>query len=58
MIISRAVLHGMRTVSDKIVQKMKAHILPSITYFFSENCAFYEAVWNNIVERDRPYMTI
>jgi len=26
--------------------------------FFSENCAVYETVWKNMVEPDRPQMTI
>jgi len=26
--------------------------------FFFENCAIYEIAWKNIVERERPYMTI
>ena len=57
MIISSAILLEMRNVSDKIVEKMKAHILCSITFFF-ENYAFYEAIWKDIVERDRPHMKI
>ena len=41
----------------KVVEKIKTHILCSIT-FFSENCAIYEIMWKNMVESDRPQMTI
>jgi len=27
-------------------------------FFFSKNCTIYEIIWNNIVESDRPYMTV
>jgi len=40
----------------KVLEKIKTHILCSIT--FSENRAVYEIVWTNIVEPDRPQMTI
>ena len=36
----------MRNVSDKVVEKSKTHILCSTTFFFSENCAIYETMWN------------
>jgi hypothetical protein len=42
----------MRNVSEKVVEKIKTHIL------FPENRAFYEIMWKNIVEPDRPQMTI
>ena len=35
---------------------MKGHILFSIT--FSENRAVYEKMWKNMVQPDRPQMTI
>ena len=41
----------------KCVEKIKTHILCSIT-FFSENCAVYEIMKKDIVEPDRPQMTI
>ena len=41
----------------KVVQKIKTHILRSIP-FYSENRAVYEIMWENIVERGRPQMTI
>jgi len=40
----------------KFVEKIKTHILCSIT--FVENRAFYEITWKNILELDRPRMTI
>ena len=34
------------------------HILCSVTFFFFENPAVYEIMWQNIVEPDRPQMTV
>jgi hypothetical protein len=39
------------------VEKIKTHILCSIT-FFPENRAVYEMMWKNNVEPGRPQMTI
>jgi len=39
-----------------VVEKIKARILFSVT--FCENRALCEKMWKNIVERDRPQMTI
>jgi len=41
----------------KFVEKIKKRILSFITFFF-ENRAVYEIMWKNIVEPDRPQMTI
>ena len=41
----------------KVVEKIKTHVLCSVTFFF-ENRALFEIMWKNIVERDRPQMTI
>jgi hypothetical protein len=38
----------------KVVEKIKTHVLDSIT--FSENRAIYEIMWKNTP--DRPQMTI
>jgi len=56
----RRSLLGMRNVSDKFVQKIKTQILCSITFFFffSEIRAVCEIMWKNIVQPDRPHMTI
>jgi hypothetical protein len=40
----------------KFVEKIKIHILISVTFF--NNLAFYKIMWENIVEPDRPEMTI
>jgi len=42
----------------KIVDKIKTHILCSVTFFFFENRAVYEKTWKNIVQRGRSQMTI
>jgi len=41
----------------KVVQKIKTHILFSIT-FSPEIRAIYEIMWKNIVQPGRPQMTI
>ena len=41
----------------EFVHKMKTHISRSITFFF-RNHAVYEIMWNNMVQLDRPQMTI
>jgi hypothetical protein len=46
----------MRNVSDKIVDKIKTHILCSVKFF--ENHAVYEIMCKNIVELGRLQMTI
>jgi hypothetical protein len=51
------ILLRMRNVSDKFAEKIKTHILRSNT-FFPENRAVYEVMWKNMVEPDRPQMTI
>ena len=40
----------------KVVEKIKTHILCSIT--FVENRSVYEIMWKNILELERPRMTI
>jgi len=40
----------------KVVEKIKTHILCSITFF--ENRVVYEIMWKNNVQPDRPQMTI
>jgi len=52
MIISRSVLLRIRTVSVKIVEKIKTHILCLIT-FLSENRDVYKKMWKNVGEPDR-----
>jgi hypothetical protein len=58
-ILSRSVLLRLRNVPDTIFEKIKTHILCSVTSFPpSENRAVYEIMWENIVERCRPQITI
>jgi hypothetical protein len=45
----------MKNVSDKVVEKIKTHILFSVTFF--ENYAV-ELMWKNIVEWGRPHDNI
>ena len=56
LIVSRSVLK-MRYLSDKkVVEKIKTHILCSIIFF--ENRTVCEIMWRNIIQPDRPQMTI
>jgi len=48
----------MRNVSDTLCGKnKKKHTLFSVTYFYSENRAVYEIMWENVAQTDRPRMT-
>jgi hypothetical protein len=42
----------------KFVEKIKTHILCSVRFFFLENNGIYEMIWENVVETDRPQMTV
>ena len=57
MIISRSVVRWMRMFQTNVVQKIEARVLYLII-FFSEKHAGYEIMWKNLVESDRPQMTI
>ena len=46
----------MRMVWIKVVEKIKTHILCSITFCY-ENCAVYEIMSKNMVEPEGPQMT-
>ena len=54
--ISHSFLRRMRSVSDKSCTQ-NTHFTFN-NFFFSENLAVYEIMWKNIVEQDRPQMTI
>jgi len=41
--------------SEKVVEKIKTHIFCSYIYIF-EKLAFYEILWENVVESDMPQM--
>jgi hypothetical protein len=47
----------MGNILDKFVEKIKTHILGSVT-FFPENCAVYEIMWKNMEEPDWTQMAI
>jgi len=55
-IISRSILLGMRNFADEFVQKTKVRFLSSKPPF--ENRDIYEIMWKNILESDRPQMTL
>jgi hypothetical protein len=44
----------------KFAEKIKTHILCSVIPppLSKKNCAVYEIIWENIVERGRPQMTV
>jgi hypothetical protein len=44
-------------VQTKVAEKIKTHILCSVTFFY-ENHAFCDITWKNIVQPVRPQMTI
>jgi len=57
LIIYRSVIPRMRMFQIKLVEKIKTHFVFS-KFFFFENRAVYEIIWQNIVQPDRPQMTI
>jgi len=58
MIMSHFILVRMRNFSEKkAVEKIKTHILCSVT-FFPENLAVCEIMWKNIIEPGIPQMVI
>jgi hypothetical protein len=54
--ISRAFLLRMANVSDRFVEKIKTHVLCSI--IFSLNSALSGIMWRNIVQSNRPHITL
>jgi len=46
----------MGNISDEICRHRHTHILYSVT--LSENRAVYEIIWQNMVQPDRPLMTV
>jgi hypothetical protein len=56
VVVVRSFLLRLRYVVDTLVDKIKTHILLSKPCH--ENCAVYEIMWKNIIETDRPQMTI
>jgi hypothetical protein len=43
---------------NRVVEKIKTHISCSVSFFSFENRAVYEIIWKNMLELDRPQMTI
>jgi len=58
LIISHSVLHRMGSVSDRFGEKIKTHILCSVTCFSPKNCAVCKIMWKKFVQPGRPQMII
>jgi len=43
-------------INTKVLEKIKTHV--RLINFFPENRDVYEIMWKNVVEPDRPQMTI
>ena len=56
MTISRWILLRIKNISEKIVDQMKTHFM--FNNFFPQNCVLYEIMWKNMIDEDRPQMTI
>jgi len=57
LIISRSLLLRMRNVSDKICREnQNTHFV--FSNYFQKNRAVYDIMWENILERGRPQMTV
>jgi hypothetical protein len=41
-----------------VAEKIKTHALSSVTFFPPEILAVYEKMWKNMVEPERPRMTV
>jgi hypothetical protein len=46
----------MRNILENVVEKIKTHISCSVTFF--ENLAIYEIMWKNMMEPERPQVTV
>jgi len=59
IVVSRLFLPGMRNVWVKVVEKIKTHLLYSITFFFQKTSHLWdEIMWKNKEEPDISQMTI
>ena len=58
MIISPATLLRMRNISVKPCGENENTDFKFNSIFFSQNTAFYEIMWKNVVEPDKPQITI
>ena len=57
MTVSRVILLKIRNASEKSVEKIRTHILRSVTFFFRKSCCLLDNS-ENTVQSDRPQMTI
>jgi hypothetical protein len=57
MVITRSVIFRKEMFHTNVIEKIKTHISCSAT-FFSESLAVYEIMQKNIVDPDKPQMTI
>jgi hypothetical protein len=57
MIIPRSILFRIINVSDRSCGENQNTFYIQYFFFF-ENCAIYEIMWKNMVQPDRPQMTI
>ena len=57
-VVSHSVLPRMKHISDNVVEKPETHILCLLAFFLKKKRGVYEIMWKNIVEPDRPQMTI
>jgi hypothetical protein len=55
--LSRSLLLTMGNISDKTCTEKKNTLYVQKIIFFSKS-AVYEIIWKNVVEPDRPQMTI
>jgi len=56
VILSRWILLRMRNLQTKVAEKIKIHLLNST--LFPENRVVHDVMWKNMVQPDRPQMTI
>jgi hypothetical protein len=57
MIIPHSFLDRMKNVLDKSCRENE-NTQVMFNNFFFENSAFYEIMWENVVQPDRPHMTM
>jgi len=58
LIMSRSILLRMRSISNRVTENTKHTSYVHLFFFPHENRAAYEIMWKNIVQPDRPQMTI
>jgi hypothetical protein len=60
LIISRSIILRMRNISDKLCREnqITKFVFSKLSLFVSKIVSFYEIIWKNIVQPDRPQKTI